>query len=265
MDKTTRYDWAMPGDPGRPVNLPIGALLVDHSYQRDEVSEANTLAIAKSFSWSAFGILVVMQRDDGSIFIVDGQQRWLAAIRRGDITLIPCLLFKSRGPEHEAQAFIALNLRRVPVRAVAKFNAAVMAAQQPETEIAAWLKEQGFIMSSHQAQAIDFPHLMVSTWKEDAAACREAVIVQSMVNAGEPMHCNIHKGLWYLIHQRIGLRAHVEHLRRQGGRTALLQAIRVVMIELQQNPSIRICGSAVLRLINKGRRGRRIALPEAGA
>jgi hypothetical protein len=142
-DKVERYEWASTGDKGKSAVVNVNDLHIDTSYQRPEVSEKNTLATARLFNWSAFGTIVVMERSGGKKFIVDGQQRWLAAKRRG-IAEIPCRIFSSNGRDHEAQAFCQLNTNRTAVRVFVRFNARATAGFQPEETIQKWLAGVGW-------------------------------------------------------------------------------------------------------------------------
>jgi len=82
-------------------------LQIASAYQRAlRVSMVNQ--IVKCFEQDAFGVLVVGERADGSFWCVDGQTRLKAAVKLG-IDEVPCLVFESRGKEHEATLFRLLN------------------------------------------------------------------------------------------------------------------------------------------------------------
>ena len=252
MAKSDRYNWALPGDKGRHARIAVADLKVDHSYQRPEVSDGNTIAIARAFSWVAFGVIVVMQRANGDYYIVDGQQRWLAALRREDIRDVPCIVFQSEGRDHEAKAFLSLNVRRINVRAVVKFLASVKAKLNPETEISEWLATQGLAIASsgRDVDGIDFPTLLLRTYKIDAQSAKNAVIIQRAINGTEPLHGRCHQGLFWLIHGGIKVNDYVPKIRGLGGRSAMLRAIQAVAIETNAAASPRVCGVGILRLIN---------------
>jgi hypothetical protein len=262
VDKVKRYDWAKPGDTGVLRKVNEADLLIDHSYQRSEVAAANTLYMARNFQWSAFGCIVVMQRDNGEYYIVDGQQRVLAMRHRGDMAgrKVPCVVFKSDGPLHEAAAFIDLNTRRRPVRSVDKFNACVMAGVEPETSINNWLKGIGMtVANSHKntnSRLIDFPTSLVQHWNKDIEATKSAIQAQFLINNGESLHSAIHKGLWYLFHFNVDVFAHVPTIRSAGGKIAILQAIKGLRIELGTGETACLCGRAILSIINRRKRNK---------
>ena len=264
VDKVERYDWVKPDDNGRQCKVAVDELKVDHAYQRPEVSDKNTLAIARGFNWVAFNSIVVMERANGDKYVVDGQQRLLAALRRGDIREVPCVLFKSDGREHEARAFISLNVRRVNVPAVAKFNASVRAALNPEKPIADWLATIGLTVteSGKDMKGVDFPTALIRSWKLDMDNCKKAIAIQRDVNGTEPLHSVCHKGICWLLHNGIDVEEHADKLKRLGGRSAMLRSVKTLEIETGAKASERGCGIGVLRLINHKRRGSKIAVPE---
>jgi len=251
IDKAERYNWVKPGDTGRQCFISIDELFIDHTYQRHEASKKNTLSIARYFNWVAFGAIVVMERDDGNKYIVDGQQRYLAAKSRGDIKNLPCVLFKSTGPKHESEAFISLNINRKFVRAVDKYRVAVGAKMNPETQVDTWLKSVGFEIADHGSEnGIDFPAKLLVTWKLDAEACKSAAIAQRKINNGQSLHGNIHCGLWYLIHNGLDVHEYIDKIVRMGGKSGILQSIKMHQIEMGSSASHRLCGLAILHLIN---------------
>jgi hypothetical protein len=242
----------------------VAELKVDHSYQREEGNDRIILAIARNFSWEAFGSLVVMERHNGERFVVDGQQRLLAARRRGDTRMVPCVVFMSDGREHEARAFISLNVNRSHVSAAAKFSAAVMAGLHPEVEIASWLTTVGRRVDKYSKKdAVDFPATLTMTWQIDDEACRNSIVSEIELNGSEPLHSVCHKGLWWLEHNGIDTVMYIKKLQTMGGRSAILRAVKVLEIESGKAASLRTCGMGVLQLINHGRRSKRIEVLSA--
>ncbi len=75
-------------------------------YQRGVKQHARW--IAANFCPEAAGVLLVGRRSDGSCWLVDGQQRAQAMVSR-QIAKWPCIIFDSRGQEHEAHVFNKVN------------------------------------------------------------------------------------------------------------------------------------------------------------
>lgn len=240
------------GGEGEMRMIPIDELKIDDAYQRQEVSKKNTDKIAREFEWEAFNSLVVMERQNGEKYVIDGQQRLLAARKNGTIKNVPCILFKSIGKEHEASAFIALNTHRVTVGAVDKFRANMLAGASPEKEINEWMMRFMFNVGKDRRKdkCIDFPAILIRTWNADKESCKNAILTQYDINDGEPLHSNCHRGFWWLIHNGISVAKYSDKLKRLGGLSKITQYINMVEIETGMKASEHLCGVAVLRLIN---------------
>jgi hypothetical protein len=129
VPKQDAYNWERLDSQGEFSMIEKGRLNVDHQYQRDNISKSRVLVIAAYFSWIAFGVLVVGRRSDGTLWVVDGQHRKLAADRRSDVTVLPCLVFDMEEIKREAQAFLAANTVRGPVKTLDKFRALVLSGE----------------------------------------------------------------------------------------------------------------------------------------
>jgi hypothetical protein len=125
-------------------------LTVDQSYQRsidNEGSRRLIASIAANFDWRLCAPLVVSRRPDGSKVIIDGQHRWAAAVRRGDLLQLPCCLFAYDSPEDEARMFIVANRARKPMNRLDDFHAALAAADEDAIEIQRLVTEAGMRMA----------------------------------------------------------------------------------------------------------------------
>lgn len=113
-------------------------LTVDHSYQRsidNDPSRRLIASIAANFDWRLCAPLVVSRRSNGTKVIIDGQHRWAAAVRRGDLPQLPCCLFTYENPEDEARMFIVANRARKAINRLDDFHAALAATDEDATEI----------------------------------------------------------------------------------------------------------------------------------
>lgn len=125
-------------------------LTVDQSYQRsidNEGSRRLIASIAANFDWRLCAPLVVSRRPDGARVIIDGQHRWAAAVRRGDLLQLPCCLFTYDNPEDEARMFIVANRARKPMNRLDDFHAALAAADEDAVEIQRLVIEAGLSMA----------------------------------------------------------------------------------------------------------------------
>jgi hypothetical protein len=125
-------------------------LTVDQSYQRsidNDGSRRLIASIAANFDWRLCAPLVVSRRPDGSKVIIDGQHRWAAAVRRGDLLQLPCCLFTYDSPEDEARMFIVANRARKPMNRLDDFHAALAAADEDAMELQRLVTEAGLRMA----------------------------------------------------------------------------------------------------------------------
>lgn len=105
-------------------------LAVDHAYQRmaEEPSSRRLIKhIESNWDWRLCSPLTVSDRapPEPGLYVIDGQHRLMAAMGRGDITELPCIISKFDGIEDEARLFVALNSARRQVGEVEKFHARV--------------------------------------------------------------------------------------------------------------------------------------------
>jgi len=85
------------------MKLPISALQVD-KYQK-KVRKRVVDNIVNNFNPAAVGVIHVSQREDGSLWIFDGQHR-TEALKRLGFDYIDCLVFTGLTREQEASGFI---------------------------------------------------------------------------------------------------------------------------------------------------------------
>lgn len=131
-------------------------LSVDHKYQRstdNQASQRLIATIAANFDWRLCATLMVSRRPDGSKLIIDGQHRWSAAIRRGDLPQLPCCLFTYDSPEEEARMFIVANRARKPMNRLDDFHAALAAADDDAIEIATLVSDAGLKITRQTSSA----------------------------------------------------------------------------------------------------------------
>lgn len=258
MKKTERYKWNDPGEKGVFRWIPVAQLGVDHSYQRTEVSEANTIGVSRDFSWDSFGVITVMQRADKSLWIADGQQRQLSVLRRGDLDEVPCMVFQSEGPTHEAQVFLRLNEHRSNVSAVQKFITADMAAIEPVRSAANWLRSKKLRVTSDgkSVNGITFPHVLMRSWKIDADLTKRSLDLQREIIGREALCAEIHKAIFYLERGGIDIASEAGKISMMGGKAAILRSIRTYCIETSENKNNKTCAYGLLRLINHRKRNK---------
>ena len=146
MTKVEQYKWLMTGKPGDLVYLAKSALQIDHSYQRN-AKNSRVLRLAKRWNWLACGVLTVAMRG-GRYYVVDGQHRLMAALKRSDIESLPCLVFESAEMRDEAVAFRDANKERRPITTFEQWNAELVAQDEPTVFTHAIIMKAGRIPSN---------------------------------------------------------------------------------------------------------------------
>ena len=141
QSKVERYKWAKGCGPGYLRWVKKTDLNIPDEYQR-RLNEAKTVAIASEFSWPAFGVLIVGERQDGKLFVIAGQHRTAAALRRSDIDDVPCVIFKLT-TEQEARAFLTEATHRKPLTAIDKYKAELIVKRPATVLVHKLLTESG--------------------------------------------------------------------------------------------------------------------------
>lgn len=141
--KVQQYGWELKDKPGDLVWLNKSELHVDHSYQRS-AKNIRVLHIAAKWSWLACGVIVVAKRENEQRFyVVDGQHRVLAALKRSDIERLPCLVFRTESAKEEAAGFYDANTgRRLPT-GLEKWKAQLMRGDATTVFVDALIRSSG--------------------------------------------------------------------------------------------------------------------------
>jgi hypothetical protein len=125
--------------------LDVEKLYVDSRYQRNtksKASEKNLDYLKENFSWAHCGALIVcFVPAEKKFAVIDGQHRLKAAIARGDIKAMPCLVVSGLDFEKQAKSFVAINTKRVQINSLAAFHAAVASGDKTAAAIKEILDE----------------------------------------------------------------------------------------------------------------------------
>ena len=141
---------AAKGNPPSIENRQVVELHLDDSYQRSTengASQALIKRIANNWDWRMCLPLVVSKRDDGTLWVIDGQHRLAAAQLRGDIPFLPCCVAVYGSVADEAAMFVAMNRTRKPMNRLDDFHAAVASGDREALEIAQLITDAGFTVS----------------------------------------------------------------------------------------------------------------------
>ncbi|MGJ8478012.1 DUF6551 family protein [Sphingobium yanoikuyae] len=141
---------AAKGNPPSVENRHPSELRLDDSYQRSTdngASQALIRKIANGWDWRMCLPLVVSKRDDGSLWVIDGQHRLAAALLRGDIPFLPCVVGIYGSVADEAAMFVAMNRARKPMNRLDDFHAAIASGDSEAIEITRLITDAGFTVS----------------------------------------------------------------------------------------------------------------------
>ena len=135
-------------------------ILIDETYQRG-TKEAVVALIAKEFLVEVFGLVSLGERSNKALYAVDGQQRVAACNRlldAGDtrVKTIPCAVFQSKGPKHEAGMFLSQDNRR-SISAPEKFKAACTAGDKEALALKAFIEGRGLFVATRANIHTEWP------------------------------------------------------------------------------------------------------------
>jgi hypothetical protein len=119
----------------------IADIKFDDSYQRGEVKGHKR--IVAEFDEHALGVPLVGQREDGTLWCVDGRQRLTALKKLGKKT-VRAEVFVSQGPEHEAQVFKLVNAGRTKLNPGELFKAKLTAGDKDAWAVKEAVEGAGF-------------------------------------------------------------------------------------------------------------------------
>ncbi len=197
--KIKQYGWIVKDEPGQVAWVQKTALRVDHSYQRP-VNEQKANNIAKEWSYVACGTISVAEREsDGGLYIIDGQHRVMAALKRDDIQTLPCIIFKSEGRRQEAAGFIDANTLRKMPSTLQKWNAQLMRGDANTLFINTLIEQHG-----RTASHTTGPNTVccLSSLLKAAESSKEELSniwpLLSQICLGHGMHEKVIEGLLYL-------------------------------------------------------------------
>lgn len=126
----------------------VNDLKVD-DYQR-KVSSPHVRAIVRNFNSDTFGIITVALREDGSLYVVDGQHR-VIAIRsmqaEGDNQEVQCVVIAGWTSVQEAQFFSESQRNRKGITPGQAHNAEVYAQDEVAVAIETAVRNAGFRIS----------------------------------------------------------------------------------------------------------------------
>lgn len=200
VDKVGRYGWQVADEPGKLVTLRKSEILIDDEYQRDvRVDDQKVLRIAARWSWIACGALIVGKRLDGRLYVIDGQHRLRAALKRSDIRDLPCVVFESTGSREEAEAFLRANRNRKPMTAMQAFKAMVSSGDKTALAVQQMVEKAGLKMAKGSSPGyFSAPGVLIEMMRANEMAARVSWDLAIRICRDRPVQKNILQALFYI-------------------------------------------------------------------
>lgn len=264
VSKVEKFKWADPGVKGEFRWIPKDQITgIDGAYQRDVVSEGKVTKIAAAWSWMACGTLVVVERPDGTFWVIDGGHRVRASFLRGDILELPCMVYRLDSLSAEAQAFLVINTTRVSVDSYTKHRAAVLSGNEDSMEMEEMVAVCGYKVSKSSGRGF-FGALvaLARMWKENRELARKVfcTCANEIAQDHEPITKDVMESIF-----RCQVKVKGEDILagkylttlKLVGLEAIGNAIRREEVRIGKAGSL-VGARAVLDLLNKGRGGKKL-------
>lgn len=268
VSKVEKYDWVTVDKPGRYMTIDKFLLNVDHSYQRDPSSQAKVNAMAAEFSWMAFIALGVVEREDGSLWVYEGQHRYLTVLKRADIHKVPCMVFKAADVTAEAMAFFRVNCHRSGVKMLFRFRALVAANDPVAVRVLNVVEESGYRVGNQTGKTnhvVTCVGTLMRAVKTDEPTAAVAWTLAAELFAGAPVIDRVYSGLFYL--ERFLQRESAGSLTDPTNRPALMRygweriGKSIGMMADTFGGGEKSAAEGIVRLLNKGRRTKQLPHP----
>ena len=259
--KVDLYKWLMTGKPGELLYLAKTALEVDHAYQRT-AKNARVVKLAKRWNWLACGTLTVANRG-GRYYVVDGQHRLMAALKRSDVERLPCLVFESSDMLYEAVAFRDANKERRPITTFEQWKSDRVAQDEPTLFAHKIITNAGRIpsqtagpttvrcLTSVVAAARNAREELNRVWPLAVQVCQGNALHERVFGALMYLECNLAEG------QSVANKHWRDKILRLGYKGILDSTNRAAVFYAKGGPKVWALG--VIQELNKGSRTQTLA------
>ena len=265
VSKVDRYGWTRHGDQGESVMINKRELQVDHTYQRDGISHAKILEIAKNWNPVASGVLIVSLRPNGEMYIIDGQHRWMASMKRSDVTHLNCRVFEFESVMDEAEAFLVLNQNRASVGSYHKHKAGLVSGNETAIAVQRMADESGRDVVNGGGRArntVCCVSVIASLYDKNPSICRKSYMLVHEMCEDTILDAEILKGVfaYEMFLQRVGSSESVFHIDNRRklisfGATQAKQYIKAAKNDHGKGGD-RVSAIGIARLLNHKKRNR---------
>lgn len=198
IDRVSRYKWPPARGHGVLRSIHKDSLSVDPSYQRD-FKNHKAVEIASKFSWISFGALIVAKRPNGTLWVIDGQHRHAGALKRSDITELPCVVYELEDVVDEAGGFLEINKSRKPLTAMDTHRAFVMKGDEAALRIEALARKYGYTINpGTKVNSIRCVGVLRRLYEDDRPSFEAAFTIAAEICRGRHFDERIIDALAYL-------------------------------------------------------------------
>lgn len=259
LSKIQKFGWSVSDTPGQLLMIDKRELVIDHSYQR-ALNNDRANMFASSWSYIACGAISVSRR--GALpgyYVIDGQHRVAAAMKRSDVDLLPCIVFQCASQIDEAVGFLSTNTNRKPLSTLQRMSAMVMSNDENAAYAENLAARAGRVFSSNSGPAsIRCAGAMLKVVKDNKETVTALWPTLTKLMEGHPFHDRILFGLVWL-ETRIGDRSltekEIQSRLLKIGYVQLLDSIQRAVTFYNKGGS-RIFAIGILEALNKGCRNR---------
>lgn len=239
--------------------LPFATLAIDSRYQRSVV-QARINKLVAEWNIADVGILTVSIRD-GKFWIIDGQHRYLAALKKGfGETKVPCHVYRNLTVEQEAELFDRLNDQRAPTP-YDRFKAGLVYGDRVAVGVDRVVRSHGFRVANHSGKGrIACVSALTTLYKRDPVVLDQVleVISGAWAETTEATESSIVSGLGKVVSRYNGeldKSALVKKLSKTGSPAQLLGNAKSMRALTGNSSSISdTVAQMVVEIYNKGRR-----------
>lgn len=249
ITKIQKYKWKVKDEPGTLEFIPKNILNVDPAYQR-ALMDKRAIKLAAEWSWVACGALIIAKRGR-KYWVVDGQHRVAAAMKRADIDRLPCVVFDMGDTENEAQGFLDANTNRRPMFSIERFKALVMAGNDAALYVDTLFDDLGISFGKGPKQ------LRSVAWalriaEQDRETFEVVIRLVAQLCAHQVIPERLLSGLWHLHHN--GLDLHSKKLRDRITHVGVTRIIDGMAraVAFRGNSGTKVLAEGILNEINKG-------------
>lgn len=259
LTKIDRYKWIVKDGPGTLMMINKHDLRVNPEYQR-ALLPGKVQKMSASWSWLACSVITVGLRGD-IWWVIDGQHRVMAAIRRADITELPCIVFELEDVRNEARGFLDINDLRKAMTSVDRLRASAVAGDEAAKQFEVLCRKLGLTLTANgnAPGTIKCARWGMRQMAEDPVTTTIVMELATDLSAADHIMVQekLLQGLWY-IHKHCEVNLTDAKLRQRikmrGAKSLIEEAIKASAFYARGGGKVWAIG--MLNGINKGLRTR---------